>query len=571
MSLEGNVVIIDEAHNLIDSINGVHSAVLSQPTTKLLHTLFTEYLDKFVTRLSPKNAALIRQVIKVLKVMMAFFRASVGDSSKNEVREGGGATGGGVALGQVMSVAEFSIKAGLGTINLFDMVRYFEESKILQKLHGYYERRVQEYHDKAGLGSGEELGDSAVSVVQPLHSFLMCLTEAEDDGRVALSIDEKTGVASLSYQLLNASAHFQDVLDQSHAVVLAGGTMQPMSDYVQQLMPGLSLRRLRTLSVGHVIPDANILPLTLSTGPTGLKFDFRMGSRSSAAMMEELGRVVLNVCSIVPDGVVLFLPSYTYEEQLHNFWESKGYIEKIEKKKKVLREPRNTGDTDAVLDEYAANIKLNFAPKGVLCVCVCVCAHVMAYTIKLNCASAGDDAEEGKPRRTGSLLLSVVGGKLSEGINFSDGLGRCVIVAGLPFANAADPQLKEKIRYITSLPAAPALASDNGKPVAVGKLAGQEYYQNMCMKAVNQCIGRAIRHIADYAAIILIDHRYQTSGVRAKIAGWIRERLTDTSPTDFGPSYKQLAGFFASKRPMQLAVEEERRKSSGQGSSPNKG
>ena len=146
-----------------------------------------------------------------------------------------------------------------------------------------------------------------------------------------------------------------------------------------------------------------------------------------------------------------------------------------------------------------------------------------------------------------------------------------MIVAGLPFANAADPQLKEKIRYITSLPAAPALASDNGKPVAVGKLAGQEYYQNMCMKAVNQCIGRAIRHIADYAAIILIDHRYQTSGVRAKIAGWIRERLTDTSPTDFGPSYKQLAGFFASKRSLQLAVEEERRKSSGQGSSPNKG
>ena len=96
-----------------------------------------------------------------------------------------------------------------------------------------------------------------------------------------------------------------------------------------------------------------------------MKFDFRMGSRSSAAMMEELGRVVLNVCSIVPDGVVLFLPSYTYEEQLHNFWESKGYIEKIEKKKKVFREPRNTGDTDAVLDEYAANIKLNFAPKGV--------------------------------------------------------------------------------------------------------------------------------------------------------------------------------------------------------------
>lgn len=43
------------------------------------------------------------------------------------------------------------------------------------------------------------------------------------------------------------------------------------------------------------------------------------------------------------------------------------------------------------------------------------------------------------------------------------------------------------------------VAGDEGRVVAVGKKAGQEFYQNMCMKAVNQCIGRAIRHVADYA------------------------------------------------------------------------
>ena len=43
---------------------------------------------------------------------------------------------------------------------------------------------------------------------------------------------------------------------------------------------------------------------------------------------------------------------------------------------------------------------------------------------------------------------------------------------------------------------------------------------------VGQCIGRAIRHVGDYAAIILIDQRYQTESVRGKIAGWIRKRLS---------------------------------------------
>ena len=44
VSLEGNVVIIDEAHNLIDSINAVHSAVLSQATTQPLLSLYISIL-----------------------------------------------------------------------------------------------------------------------------------------------------------------------------------------------------------------------------------------------------------------------------------------------------------------------------------------------------------------------------------------------------------------------------------------------------------------------------------------------------------------------------------------------
>ncbi len=31
--------------------------------------------------------------------------------------------------------------------------------------------------------------------------------------------------------------------------------------------------------------------------------------------MDELGRLLLSVCAIVPKGVVVFLPSYDYEQQ----------------------------------------------------------------------------------------------------------------------------------------------------------------------------------------------------------------------------------------------------------------
>lgn len=51
--------------------------------------------------------------------------------------------------------------------------------------------------------------------------------------------------------------------------------------------------------------------------------------------MKELGRVVFNVCNVIPAGVVCFFPSYDYEAKVLSFWESTGFIEKIQVKKKV--------------------------------------------------------------------------------------------------------------------------------------------------------------------------------------------------------------------------------------------
>lgn len=45
------------------------------------------------------------------------------------------------------------------------------------------------------------------------------------------------------------------------------------------------------------------------------------------------------------------------------------------------------------------------------------------------------------------------------------------------------------------------------------------------MKAVNQCIGRAVRHINDYATVLLVDVRYNRPATKSALPDWIKRSL----------------------------------------------
>lgn len=92
------------------------------------------------------------------------------------------------------------------------------------------------------------------------------------------------------------------------------------------------------------------------------------------------------MCNVIPDGVICFFPSFTYLEQMYNRWKENSILERIEMKKKVFKEPRESNMVETTLRDYSLQI----------------------------------NSENGK----GAMLLCVVNGKMSEGINFSDSLGR---------------------------------------------------------------------------------------------------------------------------------------------------
>mmetsp|Transcript_16931 Transcript_16931/g.19368 ORF Transcript_16931/g.19368 Transcript_16931/m.19368 type:complete len:120 (+) Transcript_16931:3-362(+) len=112
-------------------------------------------------------------------------------------------------------------------------------------------------------------------------------------------------------------------------------------------------------------------------------------------------------------------------------------------------------------------------------------------------------------------------------------MARCVLVAGLPYPDITDPELKMKMHLL-----------DKNLRDSETSISGQAYYQNLCMRAVNQSIGRAIRHAKDYAAIVLADARYVTdSRIWRGLPQWL---CGETKPerVDFQANINGLRSFF---------------------------
>lgn len=116
-------------------------------------------------------------------------------------------------------------------------------------------------------------------------------------------------------------------------------------------------------------------------------------------------------------------------------------------------------------------------------------------------------AEAVATSKKGAIMLAVCKGKISEGLNFQDDLGRLVVVVGIPFASIGAQKVRLKMEFM------------NGRE----HKSGDEWYMKEGMRAVNQAIGRVIRHQQDYGAILLLDIRYSRYTHQKQLSKWLRD------------------------------------------------
>lgn len=470
IDLTDSIVIIDEAHNLIDVVSSLYSAKVTKHECDSALSGLKIYQTRVGSRLSASNRTKLSLTIKVVQSLASFFERAVALPSAKT------ASGTSIARSDL-----FSGTADL--VDLYSLQEFLVTSKLAFKVDSYIQQDAEIKDKPESMCLGRIIDFLAYSI-DPLA-----------DGKLFYDRTESNQLCA-HYLLLDPSNQFKELVEQVRCVVLAGGTMEPVSDYFTQLFPYIPRDQIEVFSCGHVIPKANFVAQALSRGASNVEFEFTFAKRNETSMIAELCRTIYKIAESVPAGVVVFFPSYKYLDQVLGQFRKMPEFAKLQKLKKLFTEDAKK-TVDAILGEYSQK-----APDG-------------------------------------ALLMAVVGGKMSEGINFSNDLARGVVMVGLPFPNAFSAELIAKRNHIQN----GAIAAGKSKVEAAAE--ARAYYENLSMRAVNQSVGRAIRHIKDYSMVFLLDKRYRLPNIQQKLSGWVRDSLQ--VPTSFEESIQISNKFFASK------------------------
>ncbi|OEL36389.1 Regulator of telomere elongation helicase 1 [Dichanthelium oligosanthes] len=198
------------------------------------------------------------------------------------------------------------------------------------------------------------------------------VNEAQQTSGDALKVLGKSS-RTLSWWCFNPGLAMEEFLKLGvRSIILTSGTLSPLDSLAMELNLEFPVR----LENPHVISQDQIWVGVVPVGPSGhaLNSSYR----------------TLNFARIVPDGLLVFFPSYSM----------------MDKTIQIQRLRTRFGNES----DYAA---------------------------KLHDSST-----------SGAIFFAVCRGKVSEGLDFADRAGRAVIVTGMPFATPTDPKVRLKREYL---------------------------------------------------------------------------------------------------------------------------
>ncbi|PSC69785.1 Fanconi anemia group J-like protein [Micractinium conductrix] len=289
---------------------------------------------------------------------------------------------------------------------------------------------------------------------------------------------------------MNPAVAFRPVAEEAHSVVLTSGTLAPLEGFASELGTPFNI----TLEAPHVVDmRRQVWAGVVGTGPGGTPLIATFKNQVEPAFQDAVGRVILEAAAAVPDGLLVFMPSYSLLDRLLTRWKTTGALKQLGELKHVVQEPRGGGQ-DALK----------------------------------KCMTEYYDAVA---RGGGAVFFAVCRGKVSEGLDFADGNARGVIIVGIPFPAVKDLKVNEKKGF------------NDRNQRALNLVSGDTWYSQQAFRALNQALGRCIRHRLDWGAIMMVDERFKQPRNQKMLSRWVRGALT-VHPT-FEAGLGNMRSFFS--------------------------
>ncbi|KRY57093.1 TFIIH basal transcription factor complex helicase XPD subunit, partial [Trichinella britovi] len=282
----------------------------------------------------------------------------------------------------------------------------------------------------------------------------------------------------MTFSCMDASIAIRPVFHRFQSVLITSGTLSPLDMYPKILNFDPAVMA----SFSMTLARPCILPLIVAKGNDQITMTSKFEARDDTSVIRNYGTLLLELSRIVPDGIVCFFTSYMYMENTVAFWYKQGIIDRIMKNKLLFIETQDIIETSLALQNY----------------------------IKA--------CENGR----GAILLSVARGKVSEGVDFSDHLGRAVVMLGVPYVYTESRIIRARLEYLRDQ----------------FNIKENDFLTFDAMRQAAQCVGRALRNKTDYGLMIFADkafrmlndrtvlQRYSRSDKREKLPKWIQEQLS---------------------------------------------
>ncbi|KAJ8779158.1 hypothetical protein J1605_013009 [Eschrichtius robustus] len=346
--------------------------------------------------------------------------------------------------------------------------------------------------DPAEGGPGSMVGPGCQSYKVHIHPDAGHRRTAQRSDAWNATAARKQGKV-LSYWCFSPGHSMRELVRQGvRTLILTSGTLAPVSSFTLEMQIPFPV----CLENPHVIDKHQIWVGIVPKGPDGAQLSSAFDKRFSDECLSSLGKALGNIARVVPHGLLVFFPSYPVMEKSLAFWRARDFARKLEVLKPLFVEPRTKGGFSEVMEAFYTRVAA--------------------------------------PGSSGAAFLAVCRGKASEGLDFADANGRGVIVTGLPYPPRMDPRVVLKMQFLDEM------KGQNGARDQF--LSGHDWYRQQASRAVNQAIGRVIRHRHDYGAVFLCDHRFSSADARAQLPSWVRPHVKVYD--SFGHVIRDVAQFF---------------------------